>query len=90
MDVDEFSAWLFAPSSAPWLDKKEGIKNDPCHYNYSEGIVRFDPMVRKLQGWQVCDRDGVVYRLGRISISALEPYAAMNVSDPKGGLARSS
>ena len=28
VDVDEFSAWLFAPSSEPWLDKKRRYPDD--------------------------------------------------------------
>ena len=84
VDVDEFSAWLFAPSSEPWLDKKRRYqKDDPCHDQglLRRDIARFDPMVRKLlEGfWQVCDRDGS----GSIDLEEylflhLNLYAAMN------------
>ena len=84
VDVDEFSAWLFAPSSEPWLDKKRRYqKDDPCHdlLLLRRDIARFDPMVRKLlEGfWQVCDRDGS----GSIDLEEylflhLNLYAAMN------------
>ena len=84
VDVDEFSAWLFAPSSEPWLDKKRRYqKDDPCHDQglLRRDIARFDPMIRKLlEGfWQVCDRDGS----GSIDLEEylflhLNLYAAMN------------
>jgi hypothetical protein len=85
VDVDEFSAWLFAPSSEPWLDKSRRYDtSDPCHDQglLRRDVARFDPMVRKLlEGfWQVCDRDGS----GSIDLEEylflhLNLYAAMNV-----------
>ena len=84
VDVDEFSAWLFAPSSEPWLDKSRRYDtSDPCHdlLLLRRDVARFDPMVRKLlEGfWQVCDRDGS----GSIDLEEylflhLNLYAAMN------------
>ena len=80
VDVDEFSAWLFAPSSEPWLDKKRRYPDDLLLLR--RDIARFDPMVRKLlEGfWRVCDRDGS----GSIDLEEylflhLNLYAAMNV-----------
>ena len=38
-DVDEFSAWLFAPSSEPWLDNQGGmiLTITVMTYNYYGG-----------------------------------------------------
>ena len=95
VDVDEFSAWLFAPSSEPWLDKSVSMIRDPCHdQGLRRDSARFDPMVRKLlEGfWRVCDRDGS----GSIDLEepALPPLEFVRRDerrgDAKGGLARAS